>query len=81
MTTPAKNTICLWYNGDAEEAARLILCNVLRYKIKKPAHVRRLFCVAVTDLLTLQKIQQILIQLLLVRICQSVRGAFVDDQF
>lgn len=22
MTTPAKNTICLWYNGDAEEAAR-----------------------------------------------------------
>jgi predicted 3-demethylubiquinone-9 3-methyltransferase (glyoxalase superfamily) len=22
MTKPAKNTICLWYNGDAEEAAR-----------------------------------------------------------
>ena len=22
MTHPAKNTICLWYNGDAEEAAR-----------------------------------------------------------
>ena len=22
MATPAKNTICLWYNGDAEEAAR-----------------------------------------------------------
>lgn len=22
MTQPAKNTICLWYNGDAEEAAR-----------------------------------------------------------
>jgi predicted 3-demethylubiquinone-9 3-methyltransferase (glyoxalase superfamily) len=22
MTTPAKNTICLWYNRDAEEAAR-----------------------------------------------------------
>ena len=22
MTTPAKNTICLWYNGDAEDAAR-----------------------------------------------------------
>jgi predicted 3-demethylubiquinone-9 3-methyltransferase (glyoxalase superfamily) len=22
MTTPAKNTICLWYEGDAEEAAR-----------------------------------------------------------
>jgi len=22
MTTPAKNTICLWYDGDAEEAAR-----------------------------------------------------------
>ncbi len=22
MNTPAKNTICLWYNGDAEEAAR-----------------------------------------------------------
>lgn len=22
MTTPSKNTICLWYNGDAEEAAR-----------------------------------------------------------
>src|SRR3954462_12998864 len=22
MTNPAKNTICLWYNGDAEEAAR-----------------------------------------------------------
>jgi 2-polyprenyl-6-hydroxyphenyl methylase/3-demethylubiquinone-9 3-methyltransferase len=22
MTTPAKNTICLWYNGNAEEAAR-----------------------------------------------------------
>ncbi len=22
MTSPAKNTICLWYNGDAEEAAR-----------------------------------------------------------
>ena len=22
MTPPAKNTICLWYNGDAEEAAR-----------------------------------------------------------
>jgi predicted 3-demethylubiquinone-9 3-methyltransferase (glyoxalase superfamily) len=22
MMTPAKNTICLWYNGDAEEAAR-----------------------------------------------------------
>ncbi len=22
MSTPAKNTICLWYNGDAEEAAR-----------------------------------------------------------
>ena len=22
MTTPAKNTVCLWYNGDAEEAAR-----------------------------------------------------------
>lgn len=22
MTTHAKNTICLWYNGDAEEAAR-----------------------------------------------------------
>jgi predicted 3-demethylubiquinone-9 3-methyltransferase (glyoxalase superfamily) len=22
MTRPAKNTICLWYNGDAEEAAR-----------------------------------------------------------
>ena len=21
MTTPAKNTICLWYDGDAEEAA------------------------------------------------------------
>jgi len=21
MSTPAKNTICLWYNGDAEEAA------------------------------------------------------------
>ena len=21
MTTRAKNTICLWYNGDAEEAA------------------------------------------------------------
>ena len=81
MTTPAKNTICLWYNGDAEEAARLICFSGLRYKIKKPAHVRRLFCVAVTDLFTLQKIQQILIQLLLVRVCQSVRGAFVDDQF
>src|SRR5882757_2579963 len=22
VTKPAKNTICLWYNGDAEEAAR-----------------------------------------------------------
>jgi predicted 3-demethylubiquinone-9 3-methyltransferase (glyoxalase superfamily) len=22
VTTPAKNTICLWYNGDAEEAAQ-----------------------------------------------------------
>jgi len=22
MATPAKNMICLWYNGDAEEAAR-----------------------------------------------------------
>jgi hypothetical protein len=22
MTKPAKNTICLWYNGDAEDAAR-----------------------------------------------------------
>jgi predicted 3-demethylubiquinone-9 3-methyltransferase (glyoxalase superfamily) len=22
MTTPAKNTVCLWYNGDAEAAAR-----------------------------------------------------------
>ena len=22
MSTPAKNTICLWYNGDAEDAAR-----------------------------------------------------------
>ena len=22
MTSPAKNTVCLWYNGDAEEAAR-----------------------------------------------------------
>jgi predicted 3-demethylubiquinone-9 3-methyltransferase (glyoxalase superfamily) len=22
MTNPAKNTVCLWYNGDAEEAAR-----------------------------------------------------------
>jgi len=22
MSTPAKNTICLWYNGNAEEAAR-----------------------------------------------------------
>jgi predicted 3-demethylubiquinone-9 3-methyltransferase (glyoxalase superfamily) len=22
MSAPAKNTICLWYNGDAEEAAR-----------------------------------------------------------
>jgi len=22
MTKPAKNTICLWYNGDAEEAAK-----------------------------------------------------------
>jgi predicted 3-demethylubiquinone-9 3-methyltransferase (glyoxalase superfamily) len=22
MTNPAKNTICLWYNGDAEDAAR-----------------------------------------------------------
>ena len=22
MTTPARNTICLWYDGDAEEAAR-----------------------------------------------------------
>ena len=22
MLNPAKNTICLWYNGDAEEAAR-----------------------------------------------------------
>jgi 2-polyprenyl-6-hydroxyphenyl methylase/3-demethylubiquinone-9 3-methyltransferase len=22
MTQPAKNTICLWYNGDAEDAAR-----------------------------------------------------------
>src|SRR6186997_2489191 len=22
MTTPAKNTICLWYDGDAEKAAR-----------------------------------------------------------
>lgn len=22
MPKPAKNTICLWYNGDAEEAAR-----------------------------------------------------------
>ncbi len=22
MVMPAKNTICLWYNGDAEEAAR-----------------------------------------------------------
>ena len=22
VTTPAKNTICLWYSGDAEEAAR-----------------------------------------------------------
>ena len=22
MTTPAKNTICLWYDGDAEQAAR-----------------------------------------------------------
>src|SRR5262249_57140282 len=22
MVTPAKNTICLWYDGDAEEAAR-----------------------------------------------------------
>lgn len=43
MTTPAKNTICLWYNGDAEEAARLIRFSGLRYKIKKPAHVRRLF--------------------------------------
>ena len=22
MMNPAKNTICLWYNGDAEEAAQ-----------------------------------------------------------
>lgn len=22
MKAPAKNTICLWYNGDAEDAAR-----------------------------------------------------------
>ena len=22
MSTPVKNTICLWYNGDAEEAAQ-----------------------------------------------------------
>jgi 2-polyprenyl-6-hydroxyphenyl methylase/3-demethylubiquinone-9 3-methyltransferase len=22
MSTPAKNTVCLWYNGEAEEAAR-----------------------------------------------------------
>jgi predicted 3-demethylubiquinone-9 3-methyltransferase (glyoxalase superfamily) len=22
MAKPAKNTICLWYNGDAEDAAR-----------------------------------------------------------
>ena len=22
MVNPAKNTICLWYNGDAEDAAR-----------------------------------------------------------
>jgi predicted 3-demethylubiquinone-9 3-methyltransferase (glyoxalase superfamily) len=22
MVQPAKNTICLWYNGDAEDAAR-----------------------------------------------------------
>lgn len=22
MTTPAKNTVCLWYDGDAEDAAR-----------------------------------------------------------
>jgi len=22
MANPAKNTICLWYNGDAEDAAR-----------------------------------------------------------
>ena len=22
MTTPARNTICLWYDGTAEEAAR-----------------------------------------------------------
>ena len=22
MTTPAKNTICLWYDGDAEDAAK-----------------------------------------------------------
>ena len=22
MVNPAKNTICLWYDGDAEEAAR-----------------------------------------------------------
>jgi predicted 3-demethylubiquinone-9 3-methyltransferase (glyoxalase superfamily) len=22
MTKPAKNTICLWYDGDAEDAAR-----------------------------------------------------------
>ena len=47
MTTPAKNTICLWYNGDAEEAARLILFNVLRYKIKS----RRMYAGFIVSLL------------------------------
>ena len=40
MTKPAKNTICLWYDSDAEEAARFY-ANVSRFICACGALVRR----------------------------------------
>ena len=39
MAKPAKNTICLWYDRDAEEAARFYASDVPRF-------VRRARCTA-----------------------------------
>ena len=50
-------------------------------RIEKAGAFAPAFSFTPIDLLGLQKIQQVLIQLFLMRIRQSVRGAFVDDQF
>ena len=37
MAKPAKNTICLWYDGDAEEAARFYAEDLSRFVRRRGA--------------------------------------------